>query len=274
MPIGLLLADAAAASGLIALARETRQRWLLVLGLLGAATTMIVVARDGLLPVVFAGPVGTTLALTISVVAFVCWATVLGLPRPVARVLGIGLKSRALTFDDRLRAEERSLRAAIDAALADLDHLDESLGQAEARTDRIQALRPPDVAWAVLRDDIVDGWLRWIELTRDHAPQLHLEAEQGFIDAVYARWREMTNEAALAQRELATPDRQRRGWAVSGAAVGACLMLHGLAITRAYDLQRRGPADPESIAAFVALVGGLLLVLASIASLARRAPRS
>jgi len=274
MPIGLLLADAAVASGLIALARETRQRRLLVLGILGAATTVIVVARDGLLPVVFAGPVGTTLALTVSVMAFVCWATVLGLPRPVARALGIGMTSRALRFHNRLLAEERKLRSAIDSAFADLDHRDESLGEAEALTLRIQALRPPDIAWAVLRDDLVDGWLRWMERARKEPPGTRLDAEEEFLDSVYARWRKMTDEAALAQRQLATPDRRRRGWAVSGAAVGACLMLHGLAISQAYDLPRRGPTDPESIIAVAAFVGGLAGVIVSIASLAPRAPSS
>jgi hypothetical protein len=79
----------------------------------------------------------------------------------------------------------------------------------------------------------------------------------------------MADDEALAQRRLATPERQRRGWAVAGAALGGCLMLYGLAITRAYDLARRGPTDVQTIIAVGAIVGGAVAIAISIASVLR-----
>lgn len=182
MPIGLVLADLALGLGLLALARDTRQRSLLVAGCIVLAGPAIGVARDGLRAVVIAGPVTGSLALLASVVAFICWATVLGLPRPLARVLGIGLRSRVLAFSNRVLALEASFVEDSRTAQIEPDRRDSSLASAAEHVATMWALQPPDPAWGVLRDDLADACQARIELIRDEAPLEDFEASAQAVE--------------------------------------------------------------------------------------------
>lgn len=142
------------------------------LGVLGLVAFELV--RVGLRGVIFAGPISASLTFASLLMGSLFWAQVVGLPRWLALLTGVGLTSRALAFSNRLIEHRASLADAIRIAQEDPRRRTDALKLARRQVRRVRALRPPDAAWALLRDDIADDEDAWIDLPRDDVPSERL----------------------------------------------------------------------------------------------------
>lgn len=258
------------AVGFIATGRSRRDRFWLVMGLLILGITAFALIRDGLDGAVIAGPVSGSFALAALLLGFLAWAQLLGLPRRLAWLLGIGLKSRALVFDNRLLALSGTFRETIHLAQEDSDRRPGALAKAEEQVRRMRAAHPPDAAWALLRDDMVADFERWIDLLRNDVPPDRLADHATTFAPVMARWVAMRDQAAQDQRLLASPARRRRGTAVWLATAGFSGLLIGAAQARGYDLLALGVAAPRFWLSVGALASGATALVGSLVIAIRR----
>lgn len=254
----------------IATGRSTRSRFFLVAGLALVGVVAFVLVRDGPRWVAISGPISGSVALASVLLGLLTWAQIVSLPRGVARVLGVGMRSRALVFDNRLIEFRGQFYAAWRLAESDPDRRAEALTDAEAHVHRMRALRPPDAKWAMVRNDMADDFERWVGLMRTDLPPDRLADSVEAAAPVYARWMQIRDQAALDQRLLATPARRRRGellWLVvmgfSGLAIG------GTSI-RGYDLTAMPMASPQVWFALGTLSLGVFLLVDALILAIRR----
>ena len=233
--------------------------WLLP-GLLGLGGVAFVVVRDGLRGVFIAGPITGSVTLTAFLIGSLYWAQVLGLPRPIAIRLGIGLLSRALVFNNRLIDHRRRVADAIRLAQTDPPRRAAALAEMTVHIRRVRDLRAPDSAWSLLRDDIADDEEGWIQALRDAEPSERLAEQARASGPLRMRWEQMAAQAAQDQRELATPTRRRRAEAVWLATLGASCLALGLAVGRGYDPLALHLTDLDVWVTLVQVVGGCLLL--------------
>ncbi len=194
--------------------------------------------------------------LVMTLVGLLLWAQVLGLPRWLALILGIGLTSRPLRFSNRLSDLRKPIKA---LSVADPAHLSGAIKNAEAQIRRVRALRAPDPAWAAVRDDLADCDSRWIDLVRADASNEHLGEQLEAYAPVMARWTELRDRAASDQRQLATPARRRRGAIVWYGSVGFSAILLGVAQVQALDVPPSGLGDRHFWAVALPFIGALIL---------------
>lgn len=258
MPLGLLIAMIVMATAFLANGRVARDPFWLGLGLVNLGMAALMLVRDGLSWVVFAGPVSGTLALFMLLLGLFFWAEFLGLPRWWAYRLGIGLVNRALTFDARLHAIRAPFAEAIRRAQLDPDGRSEALSQAQGQVRLERELRPPDSAWADLRDDIADDDQAWIDLIRAGAPLERFADHVQAFEPVLARWEHLQGQASEEQRLMSSPGLRRRGAIVALATLSVSLLLAGLAAARAYDLLETGVARTAAWGALGMLMGGAI----------------
>lgn len=260
MPIGEAVALVLLATGFLATGRSYRERFWLIAGFFVLGVAAFVLVRDGLRSVVIAGPITGSTALAALVIGSLSWAQVLGLPRRIALPLGIGLKSRALVFNNRLVDHRRRFVDAVRVAQEDQPRRTDALDKAIVQVRGIRALRAPDAAWTLLRNDIADDEEVWITLLRDGGPSEQLAEQARGSEPMRMRWDQMAAQAAQDQRELATPTRRRRAKAVWLATYGASFLVLGLAVGRGYDPLALRLTDPGVWLTFVKLIGGCLLL--------------
>jgi hypothetical protein len=271
MAIGPLVAGLLAAAGCVALWQRKRDAFSLATGLFMFGLIAYVVARDGIEPSAIAGPVGGAVTLTAAAMAFLMWTEVLGLPRGLALLLGIGLVSRALVFSNRLREEVEALRVLFQqpshperrAAVAD---------QAQRHVLRLRSARAPDRAWARLRDEIADSYQVFVDLVRADAPVDEFAEPSTALKTSFASWKDMAHAAAADQRRLATPARRRRGFAVFLGTVGIALLTIGLAEVSAGNLTGRATIDLRQWLTLSEVVVGVALLAGAVIYATRGLP--
>lgn len=256
MAVGELVALVFAASGCIATWRDQKDRSWLVAGIVVLAAGAVDVAVLGLQLDAIPDPVIGTTVLVMTLVGLLLWAQVLGLPRWLALILGIGLTSRPLRFSNRLSDLRKPIKA---LSVADPAHLSGAIKNAEAQIRRVRALRAPDPAWAAVRDDLADCDSRWIDLVRADASNEHLGEQLEAYAPVMARWTELRDRAASDQRQLATPARRRRGAIVWYGSVGFSAILLGVAQVQALDVPPSGLGDRHFWAVALPFIGALIL---------------
>lgn len=260
------------ATGFLATGRSDGERFSLSAGLVVLGVAAFVLVRDGLRGVVIAGPITGSTALAAFLIGLLYWAQVLGLPRPLALLLAIGLKSRALAFNNRLLDHRRRIADGVRVAQQDPPRRTDALDKASVQVRRVRALRAPDSAWRLLRDDIADDDEAWINLLRNGAPSEHLAEQARASGPMRIRWEQMATQAAEDQRQLATPARRRRAKAVWLATYGVSFLALGLAVARGYDLLALRLTDPDVLLTIVELVGGCLMLGGALILSLRRRP--
>ena len=245
----------------IATWRASRDAFWLVTGLGIIGTTVFALIRYGNHGLIFGGPIGVSTALMGVMLGCLLWAQLVSLPRPLARLLGIGLRSRAIAFSNRLIAVRKPFTEALRLADEDPDRRLEALARADEQVRRMRALRAPDAAWAFLRDDLANDSAARVALLRAGAPPERLEDHDRAAAPVVARWVAMNDEAAIDQRTLATPARRRRGTIVWLVSLGVVSLFMGFAQGIGSDVTVHGLADPRAWLALVELaLGGATLV--------------
>ncbi len=270
MTIGEVAATVFLASGLFAWWRIYHATFWLVAGLGALTADLVTLYRYGLFPVVIAGPISASVMLGATLLGLLLWAQVLGLPRGLALTLGIGLTSRPLRFHNRLVEIQKPLAEAVVRAQRDPDRRAAALAIADHQIERLRSLRPPDGAWAALRDDIADHDATGVALLRAGASAERIADHAAAFALVMARWDEMRDRAAADQRLLATPARRRRGEAVWLAAIGISLLFIGLAQARIVDVPSLTIADGRFWLIAGAFVGGVAALLGSLVVVLRR----
>jgi hypothetical protein len=155
MPIGEAVAVTVLALGMITSQRlRFNPLWSCVgWGVLGGLALALVLR--GLRWVIIAGPITGSFTLGALLLGSLAWAEVLGLPRDAARLLGIGLMSRALVFSNHLGDLMKRFGDAISRAQEGPDRRASAMATAEVQLRRMEALRPPDPAWGQIRDKLV-----------------------------------------------------------------------------------------------------------------------
>lgn len=257
MPIGEALALTYLAAGWIVLG-GSKWNWpgWRGLGIGALAVTVVVVVRDGLGRELIAGPISGTTAFGAGVLGTYTWGQVLGLPRSIALLLGVGLMSRPLSFSNRLSELSDAYRASLQRAQEDPPSWERQFRAALRTTDAMAHLRAPDKAWASLRDGLVAQYRRWIELV-EIMDTVGLESVSAELAAIGARWKVLADAAAEEQRAVATPARIRRGFILWYVIAGVWSVLVGLARARASWLL--GNQDPTAaLDALILLVMGVL----------------
>jgi hypothetical protein len=270
MPIGEVAAITFMAVGFIATWRARRGSIWLEVGLCVLAIGAIAIIRDGIRVEIIAGPITGSLALAAFLLGTLAWAQALGLPRRLACLLGIGLKSRALVFDHRLVDLRNTLADAINLARQDPDRRDAAISKAEAGVRRLRSLHPPDSDWGYIRDDMVDDYEGWIDLVRKDVSAERLADHVHAFVPVMDRWTDMRERAARDQRALASPAWRRRGDALWLATAGFSGLLVGLAQARGYDVLALGIAAPRFWISLVTVAFGVGALMASLVVAIRR----
>jgi hypothetical protein len=260
VPIGEVVAVVYLATAYLAIGRSYRERFWLAAGLFVLGVAAFLIVRDGLRWIVIAGPITGSVALAALLIGSLSWAQVLGLPRPLAIRLGVGLKSRALMFNNRLLDHRRRSADAVRIAQQDPSRRAVALDEARVQLGRLRALRTPDSEWRGLRNDIADDDETWINLLRAGEPAEHLAAQARAFEPLRTRWEEMAAQAAEDQRQLATPARRRRGRALWLATYGVSFLGLGMAGARGYDPLALRLTDPFAWQTVVLLVGGCLML--------------
>jgi hypothetical protein len=260
MSIGVLVAMLVLGTGFLANGYAGRDRFWLILGVAVLAFMGLMLGRDGLRWILFPGPVTGSFALAQLLLGSFFWAELVGLPRRIAYLSGIGLMNRPLTFNNRLYTIRIPLVEAIRVAQVEPERAAEAFRTIAAQVKLERDLKPPDHVWAQLRDDIADDDEAWIELIQTDAL---LERGADHIEAfkpVLARWRELYAQANAEQRLMSAPTLRRRATVISLASLGASLLLAGLAVAASYDLLEVGVERAENWGAIATLAGGSLLL--------------
>jgi hypothetical protein len=270
VPIGTALAMAFLGVALVAWGRSAGSRFIVGTGLAMFAAIVVVLVRDGVRMVVVGGPVNASLAIGSILVGSLALAQVVSLPRGPARILGLGMRSRTLVFDNRLIALREQYFEALRLADSDPAGRAHALLDAEEQTRRIRALRPPDPTWALLRNDMADDFDRWIDLRRTDAPPERLSESIQAGAPVVTRWTQMREQAALDQRLMATPARRRRGESLFAMALSLTFLLLGATTFRAYEPFASSLADPKVLLALFELAVGVVASVGSVVLLLRR----
>jgi hypothetical protein len=260
MSIGVLVAMLVLGTGFVANGYAGRDRFWLIFGVVFLAFTGLMLGRDGLRSTLIAGPITGSLALVELLVGSYFWAELIGLPRPIAYLSGIGLVNHPLTFNNRLYRIRIPLVEAIRVAQVEPERRAEAFRTIATQVKLERELRPPDGVWGQLRDDIADDDEAWIELIRTDAL---LERGADHIEAfkpVLARWHDLHEHATEEQRLMSAPALRRRATVIQLATLGGSVLLAGLAVAGGYHLTEVGVARPENWGA-IAMLGGSCLLL-------------
>jgi hypothetical protein len=252
------------AAGFLACGWLRRDRFLLAIGGVFLAVVAVEFFRFGPQGGVIAGPISATRTLSAVLVGSLAWLEALGRPRRLAIFLGVGLRSRVLVFDDRLIAIWRPFSEAVNGFQVDANRRAEALAMSESQAREFRGLRPPDPEWAHLRDDLADTAESSASLLRVDASPDRFEDDRRAFEPVYARWMQMREAAAQAQRSLATPARRRRGQVVWRATVGFSTLLVGLAQARSSNVVGLGLAAPNLIPNIGVLAVGVVSLIAAV----------
>lgn len=270
MSVGEVVAGLFMVSALLATGRYYRDRFWLVVALGGAVAEAVAIGRFGLRPVVFTGPVSGSLLLASALLGLLLWAQVLGLPRRLALLLGIGLTSRPLRFHNRLITARQRFAEAIVLAQTDPGRRVEVIAIVEAQIRSERSLRPPDTDWASLRDDLAGDDAAWVDLMRAGVPAERIADRAAAYERVRALWTEMGERAAADQRLLATPARRRRGSAVWLGTIGFSLLVVALAQVSAFDLLSLGIASGRVWLVAAMFLGAALALVSLLVLTVRR----
>ena len=267
--IGQEIAVTFMAAGFLACWWVRRESIWLVGGAVFLAVVAVEFVRFGPQGGVVAGPVSGARTLGAVLVGSLAWLEALGRPRRLSIFLGIGLRSRALVFSNRLIAIWGPFSEAVNAFQVDATRRAEALDVSENQAREFRGLRPPDPAWAHLRNDLADHVESSASLLRLDASLDKFDDRRQAFEPVYARWMLMKEAAAKAQRSLATPARRRRGQVVWLATVGFSALIIGLAEARSTYV---GPAlsAPNLIATISPLAAGVVCLIAAVVVAVRR----
>ena len=134
----------------------------------------------------------------------------------------------------------------------------------ESQARKLRRLRPPDPEWAHLRDDLADNVESSASLLRLDASPDKFDDRRRANEPVYARWMQMREAAAQAERSLATPARHRRGQVVWLATVGFSALIIGLAGARGSNVVGIGLAAPNLIPTIGPLAVGVVSLGAAV----------
>jgi hypothetical protein len=270
VPIGTALAMAFLGLSLVAWGRSSRSRSILGCGLAELVIVAVLIVRDGVRVALVSGPVNTSLAIGSVLFGSLAVAQFVSLPRGLARVLGVGMRSRTLVFDNRVIAIRAQYFEALRRADSDPASRALALLDAEKQTRRIRALRPPDPTWALLRNDMADDFNRWIDLRRSDVSPERLSDSIEAGAPVVARWTQMREQAALDQRLVATPARRRRGESLFAMAASVTFLLVGSTTLDAYAPIASSLPDPKVLFGLIELAAGVVAGVGSVVLLLRR----
>jgi hypothetical protein len=269
--MGQVVATLFLGAAFLAMSISGRGHTWFVLGLGLAVTTLFVVTRDGLeMARIVAGPISGSLALGGLLLGSFLWAEVVGLPRSLARRLGIGVRIRLLPFDKRLTELRHRSVEATDRAGERPSQRAEALAEAEAQLDRVRDLRAPDAEWAKLRDDLLDADEAWIALVRANVPADEVSAQMGVYPPLLARWealRERRRRDWLAGAEPELHRRQNISWTMT---FGLAALLVGFGTARSSGFPALHPEDINLWLGASCIVGGIGLVAYSLRMAIRR----
>jgi hypothetical protein len=277
LPIGVVAALTYLAMGFVAVWRSERHwrrdwSWLALPIVLGAGIALAVV-RDGIRPVVITGPLGAAVVVTALLIGSLAWAQALGLPRPLALLLGIGLTSRRLAFSNHLRAIVNELAASNNQAIDDPSRRPAAVMIGEKRIAELRSIRPPDTDWGLLRDELADAYQGTIDFLRADVPRERFAEHAEGWRTVMARWTDLAERAVHDQRSVATPVRRRRGRAIWLATFGISFVLIGAAELVARDMPVIALDNPAIWLPLANLaVGGAVLVAALVVAVRRAEP--
>lgn len=162
---------------------SVRRDWLwLALGGMFLVFVAVQFVRFGLQGGMVAGPVSGARILAAVLVGCLAWLEALGRPRRLAIFLGLGLRSRALVFSNRLIAVWRPFSNGFQA---DPNRRAEALAVSERQARELRGLRPPDPEWAHLRDDLADDVEATASLIRVDASAARFEDGRRALEPVY-----------------------------------------------------------------------------------------
>jgi len=260
MSIGALVVMLVLGTGLLASGYSARDRFWLFFGLAFLAFTALMLGRDGLRWVLFAGPITASIAMVQLLIGSFLWVELVGLPRSVAYRSGFGLINRPLRFNNRMYTIRMPLVEAIRVAQVEPARRAEALRTIGTQVKLERELKPPDRAWGRLRDDIADGDEAWIELIQTDAPVERIADHVEAFKPVLARWHDLYEHATTEQRLMSAPALRRRATVIALTALGASVLLAGLAVAGRFHLSEVGVARPENWGAIAMLGGGSLLL--------------
>jgi hypothetical protein len=252
------------AAGFLACGSVRRGWFWLALGGMFLAFVAVQFVRFGLQGGMVAGPVSGARTLAAVLVGSLAWLEALGRPRRLAIFLGLGLRSRALVFSNRLIAVWRPFSEAVNGFQVDPNRRAEALAVYVRQARELRGLRPPDPEWAHLRDDLADDVDATASLIRVDASADRFEDGRRALQSVYERWTRMNEAAAQAQRSLATPTRRRRGQVAWLATVGCSTVLIVLAEARRTNVVGLGLAAPNLILTVSVLAVGVGFLIAAV----------
>ncbi len=270
MSIGEVVADLFLAGTLVASWRWWHDRtWVIVGALIGMAIP-VALLRNGLHLVVITWSMGGTEALVSLVISLLFWAQLLGLPRAIARILGIGLWNPAYAFDWRIRDLHERFVAALATAKVEPGSRDRAFATAGDQIRRMRRVRAPSIEWRDLRNEIASHDAAWLGVVRSSESPEGISGLAESAKPLGERWSRMRKEALSEQRLLRTPARDRRGTAVLTGVFSIALLLFGIVDERTHDVVVVGFADPQSWITVMELGGGGIGIVAAVVMIVRR----
>lgn len=252
------------AVGFLALGWSRRRCFWLGSGGAFLGVVAIEIVRFGVRGGLVAGPISGAWTLGAVLVGCLAWMEALGRPRRLAVMLGVGLRSGALVFDNRLITIYAKSAEALNGFQIDVARRAEATTTCEVQAREYRRLRPPDQAWGHLRNDLADDLDAWADLLRTDAPPDRLEDQRRAFRLLFDRWMHMREAAAQAQRSLATPARRRRRQFVWLVTLGFSTLLVGLAQARGSNVVGLGMAAPNLISDVVTLALGVVFSIAAV----------
>ena len=233
--LALIAANVLFSAGLIAMGTHRRSRELVIYGLvaLGLVVWVVYVAgpdvgRWFITPFQLGAVPGGLL------MAAACWADVIGLPRPLALRLGVGLREPAVDLSNLIVSTNDRVFEELDKCVKDPRRAERHLADARVLVDRLAEHAAPDQYWGQVRDDYAACHRRALTVAaamvsgldgEDAAPGSELEAA---YNRAAARLSDL-NEALKEDRGGNAVTR-RNGLAVGVGGAAAGLLVFGNAV--------------------------------------------
>jgi len=263
---------------LIALWRRSHDRFWLLLAVLILVGTAVALFQRGLATDrLVSGPNGALGDVAILLLAAFFTADAVGLPRRVAIVTGIGLRSREWEFDRRFFQERVQFLESGTRLRDDPIGREGVLEFARSHLRRITALRAPNRAWAELRDGLVAADRDWIALILGTLPPDRMQDVKAAHESANAKWARLQEQYRSDSAAIRARQDPSRGESMYFAAAGLCAAVLGISTLR---LLWGGPlsgGDPRFLLGIVELVAGFAVSLAAALRLwrgVRSRPRS
>lgn len=244
MTLGELLGQLYLATALVAYGRSQVDRTWLGMGLVVLGAAPIALYLHGLRLVLVGGLSSGSFTLACLLLGSVLLGQAVGLPRPIARRLGIGMKNRRWAFDAQLWQLRGEFADEITLAQADPEARADALARAELLNGRMRRLRAPDAAWARLQDDLISVDATAIRLLTSDPSAEAIDELNIAIAVVHGRWQDLRRDYKAEMQPLLDAGLPRRGEALFMATFGVSALVFASAGIREYVLGSLAVSSP------------------------------